>query len=120
MTTRPIADLVHHAWRLAVTAHRYSRSLGAHRSSPLMYPSSACLSTTAATGRPSKSRPSGPRRSPPSSRAIDSTVRGFGRGASLPLASREFKRYFHRSNVAFDDGGHSGTGRYGGHSGTGR
>jgi len=38
------------------------------------------------------------------------TVRGFGRGASPPLASREFKRYFHRSNVAFDDGGHSGTG----------
>jgi cytochrome P450 len=45
-------------------------------------------------GRPSKSQPSGPRRSSPSSRAIDNTVRGFARGASPPLASREFKRYF--------------------------
>jgi hypothetical protein len=43
----------------------------------------------------------------------DNTVRGFGRGASAPLASREFKRYFHWSNVAFDDGGHSGTGTVG-------
>jgi hypothetical protein len=31
----------------------------------------SCFSTTAATGRPSKSRPSGPRRSSPSSRAIE-------------------------------------------------
>jgi len=37
-------------------------------------------------------------------------VAGLGRGASPPLASREFKHYFHRSNVAFDDGRHSGTG----------
>ena len=66
------------------------------RSSTTSPTRASCLSTTAVTGRPSKGRPSGPRRS-------------FGRGASPLLASREFKRYFHRSNVAFDDGGHSGT-----------
>jgi len=48
----------------------------------------------AGTDRPSRSKPSGPRRSSPSSRAINRTVRGFGRGALPPLASREFKRYF--------------------------
>ena len=64
------------------------------RSSTTSPTRASCLSTTAVTGRPSKGRPSGPRRSSPSSRAIDNTVRGFGRGASPPLASREFKRYF--------------------------
>src|SRR3984893_16398779 len=75
------------------------------RSSTTLPTRASSYSTTAGTGRPTRSRPNGPPRSSPSSRAIDRTLLGFRRGASPPLASRGFKRYLHGWN-----GRHSSTG----------